>query len=97
MNFITALPGEYHILVGDARGVDRKVIEICREFDHPFEVYQANWTGEGKKAGIRRNLEMLDRMPVRVVAFWDGMSHGTGFMVKTALTRRINLQVFFDF
>jgi hypothetical protein len=57
--------------------------------------YPAEWSKYGKKAGIIRNLEMLDQGPELVLAFWDGESRGTKHTIDQALKRKINVEVVF--
>lgn len=84
--------GDNFIIVGDARGVDATVRQACPN----ARVFAADWDKFGKRAGILRNIEMLDLKPDLVVAFWDGVSPGTKFMIDESLKRRIDLRVYFD-
>lgn len=56
-----------------------------------LRVFRPMWNKHGKKAGILRNLEMLDLSPDLVVAFWDGQSKGTEHVIVTALSRDLDL------
>lgn len=95
--FLDSINPDDEIIVGDARGVDTYVKKYCQNvLKKEPRVYQAAWDIHGKKAGLVRNLEMLDTLPHYVIAFWDGSSPGTKFMIDTCLRRQINLQVIFD-
>lgn len=91
------LPEGTDIIVGDASGVDSEVERSCALEGVPCTVYTAEWEKYQRKAGIQRNLEMLNTCPRLVLAFWDGESRGTKFMIDVALKRRIDLRVYFDF
>lgn len=45
------------------------------------------------RAGIRRNLVMLDQEPDLVLAWWDGVSPGTKHMIESAAARGIPVEV----
>jgi hypothetical protein len=61
---------------------------IARRLGYEVKEYPADWRGKGKRAGIIRNLEMLDTKPDKVIAFWDGRSTGTGHTISEAKKRR---------
>ncbi len=84
------------VIVGDARGVDTRAIIHGRKLGITVNVFKADWNTHGRRAGIIRNLEMLDERPNYIAAFWNGKSSGTKFMIDTALKRRINIVVTFD-
>jgi hypothetical protein len=95
--YIRNLNKDIQIVVGDAVGVDQTAAKEALKFtDSWVKVFPADWKRYGRRAGMVRNLEMLDQRPKLVIAFWDGESPGTRFMINTALKRNINLRVFFD-
>lgn len=57
------------------------------------EEYPADWETYGKRAGIIRNLAMLDTEPDLVIAFWDGKSKGTGHTIREAQKRGIPVEI----
>jgi len=74
--FVATLPAGTVIVSGGARGVDTWAAEAGRA--HGLEVVEflADWERHGRAAGPIRNAEIV-RQCDRVVAFWDGKSHGT--------------------
>ena len=69
------------IISGGARGADTMAEWWARAEIVPCDVYQADWTGLGRKAGPIRNQRMLDEAkPDLVVAFPGGK--GTADMVR---------------
>jgi len=89
------------IFVGTARGVDKKVIQICKE-NHIFcETFKPKWEIYGKFAGKKRSLDMiLDAKQqddhVEGLAFWDGMSNGTKFTIEKFKELKIKYQIIYD-
>jgi hypothetical protein len=69
------------IIAGGARGADAMAEWWAQGEGVPCDVYQADWTGLGRKAGPIRNQRMLDEgKPDLVVAFPGG--RGTADMVR---------------
>ena len=64
------------VLSGGARGPDTWAIVVARNLNHPTEVILADWENLGKKAGMLRNTQVVERADW-VIAFWDGKSRGT--------------------
>lgn len=71
------------VLHGGARGADTAAGMWAEYHQVPVEVYKADWVGEGKAAGIKRNLRMLtEGKPDLVIAFPGG--RGTDHMVRVS-------------
>lgn len=84
------LPAETHVIHGDAKGADRLAAELAaREFGLTVTAHPADWSTHGRRAGILRNLAMLDQHPDLVIGFWDGHSPGTGHTLSQAAARGI--------
>jgi hypothetical protein len=64
------------IVSGGARGADSLAERYARKHEIPLKVFPANWNLYGKSAGFMRNAEIVAYCD-RVIAFWDGFSHGT--------------------
>lgn len=83
VTFVNTLPVGTVVVSGGARGVDsiaeaatkRRGLETC--------IFPADWTHYGKAAGIRRNVEIVNKADV-IVAFWDGRSRGTEYTIELA-------------
>ena len=77
------LPLEVTIIHGGATGADTLAGVAAEWFNWKCEVYPADWKTHGKKAGILRNIQMLEESkPDLVIAFPGG--RGTAHMVKIA-------------
>lgn len=85
---------EICIISGGARGADKMAERYCKEkgWLENFKEYLADWDTHGKKAGILRNLQMLEVADV-VFAFWDGKSKGTKHMIDECEKRNIYLML----
>lgn len=89
------LPRGTRILHGGARGADTLAAGIARMVGLDVQEFRADWT-LGARAGIVRNLEMLDADPDLVLAFWDGQSRGTGHVIGESRARGIALEIFLE-
>lgn len=94
------LPHGVRLIVGCARGADN----IAERWGYRHlasgrcggvTVSRANWHVHGKRAGIVRNLHMLDQEPALVLAFWDGDSKGTAHTITEARRRGIPTEIVF--
>lgn len=65
---IAALPRGTCVLSGHARGADAMAEEAATRYDHQVLLFPAEWEKHGKKAGVLRNLRMLDEQPDLVIA-----------------------------
>lgn len=80
------------IISGMARGADSLGTRYAREHGIPVLEFPADWEGLGRRAGMVRNLQMLDAADA-VVAFWDGASRGTRHTIQEAKKRGLPLRV----
>lgn len=87
------LPANAEILHGGARGADTLAAAIALDLGFFVEEYAADWKRYGKRAGMIRNVEMLDSWPDLVLAFWDGSSMGTAHVIREARRRGIATEV----
>lgn len=90
---IAALPPGSEIIHGAARGADQHAAETAARHGHTATAYPADWDRFGKRAGIIRNLAMLDLVPDLVIAFWNGTSRGTAHTIAEAGKRGIPAEI----
>ncbi len=92
---LSILPAGTEVLHGGARGADSIAEEFCIPVSRRLvpRCFQADWATHGKRAGILRNLQMLDERPDLVIAFWDGKSKGTAHTIGEARKRGIPVEV----
>lgn len=88
----TCGPGT-EIIHGNARGADTLASEVAFALGLPCTPFPADWRTHGKRAGILRNLAMLDEQPDLVIAFQINDSRGTQHTIDEARRRGIRLWV----
>ena len=90
---LVKLPPSSVIIHGKAPGADTIAGWLAEDFGFTVREFPADWEQYGKRAGILRNLAMLDESPDLVLAFWDGESSGTRHTVTEARKRGIPVEV----
>lgn len=81
-SFVAALPAGVVVVSGGAGGVDRVAASAAAARGLEVSVFPAAWS-LGRAAGVVRNAPLV-RSCALVVAFWDGVSAGTGSAVSLA-------------
>jgi hypothetical protein len=94
VHVLRRLPQVTTIVHGAARGADRIAGAVAKRFGMDVEEWPANWTTNPRRAGLDRNLAMLDTEPGLVIAFWDGRSTGTKHTIDNALRRGIPVLIY---
>jgi hypothetical protein len=87
------LPSDSVIIHGGAHGVDTWADALAWDRKMHIEVWKPDWKQFGKRAGIIRNIAMLDTGPDLVIAFYNGGSSGTAHTVREARKRGITTEV----
>ena len=83
-----------HIFVGDCpTGVDKFVLEYCRENNVQNTVFKADWNKYKRGAGPRRNEEMLKHADM-LLAFPGPDSKGTVNAINIAVRKGITRVVY---
>jgi aspartate aminotransferase-like enzyme len=82
------------VIHGAARGADEMAGRIADAMGYAVEEFPADWRGKGKRAGILRNLAMLDQQPDLVLAFQRDGSTGTQHTIDEARRRGVPVKVF---
>lgn len=77
-------PERFTLVVGDADGADRIAREIVTSAGFDVEVHAADWEQFGRRAGMRRNAEMIASGADALLACWDGISPGTKGCIDAA-------------
>lgn len=72
---------DIEIVSGGASGTDAFAERYAHEHGYSLQVFPAEWSRYGKRAGYVRNREMHSYISAfadrGVIAFWDGASRGT--------------------
>lgn len=75
------LPQEVtEIVSGGACGIDTCAKNYAIEHHIQLTEFLPNYKKYGKSAPLKRNLEIIQYADI-VIAFWDGKSHGTKFVI----------------
>lgn len=69
------------IVSGGARGVDTCAARYARDLGLKLTVFLPDYESYGKRAPLIRNREIVNYAD-RVVAFWNGTSHGTQYVIN---------------
>ena len=86
--------GPFVVMHGNARGADEMADHAALMLGLDSERWAADWKRHGKRAGILRNLAMLDTKPDLVLAFQRNGSRGTQHTIDEARRRGIPVEVF---
>ena len=86
------------IISGTARGADQFGEQFAKEENYLLSRFPADWDKYGKSAGYRRNVEMAkfaieDQNKGLLIAFWDGKSSGTKWMIDIANQYGLDVEV----
>lgn len=85
---------EYVLISGHARGADTIAEIVAEELGWQVEVFPAEWSKYGKRAGGMRNQKMVDSGADICVAFPLGTSVGTWDCVRRAKAAGIPTRTF---
>lgn len=69
------------IVSGGARGIDSAAKEYARKSGIKLTEFLPDYAQFGQRAPLLRNLEIIDYSDL-VLAFWDGQSRGTRFVIE---------------
>lgn len=81
------------LVSGGARGIDRCVRRYAEERKIPLREFLPDYEHYGRGAPLRRNLEIIEYADA-VVAFWDGSSRGTKFVIDACRERNKPIRIF---
>ena len=73
-------PGTTEIVSGGARGVDTSAREYALSHDIKLTEFLPEYDKYGKSAPLKRNIQIIEYSDL-ILAFWDGESHGTKFVI----------------
>lgn len=94
LNELTTKLGKLVVVVGDADGPDFIAEKWALLKGFAVVKFRADWSKFSKSAGPRRNAEMIGYAKCHksyFIAFWDGVSDGTGDCIDRA--RRVGLKI----
>lgn len=81
------------IVSGGAKGIDTCAREYARAKGIELKEFLPEYKKYGRGAPLRRNLEIIEYADM-VLAFWDGRSKGTNYVIETCKKRKKEIKVF---
>lgn len=81
------------IVSGGARGVDTCAREYAQAHGIKLTEFLPDYTHYGRGAPLNRNLEIIAYADV-VLAFWDGTSRGTKYVIDNCRKQGVPIRVF---
>ena len=96
-DIIGSLPKDTVIVSGGAPGADSMAEGLAKSHGLETKVWYADWTSEGRAAGLRRNTKIVGDIQ-RLIAFMgpEGCTPGTMDTVHKALAAKIPVAVLFQ-
>ncbi|MBE6968717.1 MAG: DUF2493 domain-containing protein [Ruminococcaceae bacterium] len=85
-------PDTDEIISGGAKGIDQSVANFARSNGIALKEFLPEYDKYGKRAPLLRNISIIEKADL-VLAFWDGKSRGTKFVIDTCRTRNIPIRV----
>lgn len=86
--------GTTEIVSGGARGIDTCAREYAQAHGIKLTEFLPDYERFGRSAPLRRNLEIIDYADT-VIAFWDGTSRGTKYVIdKCRGKKKVKVYIF---
>ena len=85
--------GVTEIVSGGARGVDTCAREYARANKIKLTEFLPEYDKYGRGAPLRRNITIIEYSDL-VLAFWDGSSHGTKYVIDNCKKRGVPVKVY---
>ncbi len=80
------------IISGGAKGIDTDAKKFALNNNIPYKEFLPNYARYGKSAPLKRNIEIIKYSDI-VIAFWDGKSHGTRFVINNCKSLNIPIKI----
>ena len=82
------------IISGGAKGIDTIAEEWALKNNIEIIIHRPNYELNGKKAAWRRNDIIIDEAD-KIIAFWNGISTGTRYVINKAIETKKNIEIIF--
>ena len=80
------------IVSGGARGIDACAREYALRHGLKLTEYLPEYSRYGRAAPLKRNITIIENADL-VLAFWDGVSRGTKYVIDNCKKRNIPVEV----
>lgn len=81
------------IISGGAKGVDASAREYALRHGLKLTEYLPEYSRYGRSAPLKRNITIIENADL-VLAFWDGTSRGTKFVIDNCEKRNIPIKIY---
>ena len=81
------------IISGGARGVDTCAREYALRHGLKLTEYLPEYSRYGRGAPLKRNITIIKNADL-VLAFWDGKSRGTRYVIDSCKKRNISVKIY---
>lgn len=81
------------LVSGGARGIDSCAKYYAKKNNIPIKEFLPDYNSFGRSAPLKRNLQIVDYADM-VLAFWDGKSHGTKYVIDACRKTNTALKIF---
>lgn len=81
------------IISGGAKGVDASAREYALRYGLKLTEYLPEYSRYGRSAPLKRNITIIENADL-VLAFWDGTSHGTKFVIDNCEKRNTPIKIY---
>lgn len=81
------------IVSGGAMGVDTSARQYALAHNIKLTEFLPEYKKYGKKAPLKRNITIIEYSDL-VLAFWDGKSHGTKFVIDNCRKLGVDVKVY---
>ena len=86
-------PDTNEIVSGGAKGVDTVAKEYAIKTNLKLTEFLPDYDKYGRSAPLKRNITIIEYADI-VLAFWDGKSRGTKFVIETCKRLNVPVKVF---
>ena len=81
------------IISGGARGVDASAKDYALQHGLKLTEYLPEYARDGRAAPLKRNITIIEIADL-VLAFWDGASRGTKYVIDNCKKRNIPVKIY---
>ena len=81
------------IISGGAKGADASAREYALRHGMKLTEYLPEYSRYGRSAPLKRNITIIENADL-VLAFWDGASRGTKFVIDNCEKRNIPIKIY---
>jgi len=85
-------PNTNEIISGGARGIDQSIGAYARSHGIALKEFLPEYGKYGRRAPLLRNISIIENADL-VLAFWDGKSRGTKFVIDICKAQGVPLRV----